>query len=467
MLAWLQVLSHKPIATSEITFSHDIIHRQHQCPLHTNWTGNLLHDDRQKREYHPKTHYQVTFQSASNQGSGHKGRGRPGLKVPLRLLPDIPKKGAEAVSTNHADFVKLPVVPTKNFKPEENVHQCGTKFEDTTSYKLDFPQQKSIPKLDEIPLKENLCTEKWAGFTEHPSQLYFTQKFNGKPTVNRDDFHPDIIEKRRRKATIRSSLPALVEKQPVYLKKQSRKHCETMHPLTGHIQKWTQYQIDNPGYIFFPQARGICTPAPDSLQLFHGPFDGRTENHLNYVQFQEPPRPRTSFKKRDEVHTKGAMFHGTTSTGTHYPPIPTEQQVAELRSVDRLAVQVGRYQKDGYQMKKAHNFGGKFFDESVNKSDFQFWQTGPRTRYGDRAERVFQPSKAKLASVSESHATFVPLKGKPSESFKPLDTRFKEQLKSKKKKTTMDYATVYKRDFKEKQLPIREICPAEFILQQA
>jgi hypothetical protein len=391
--------------------------------------------------------------------------------VPPRILPDIPKNGVEAVSTNHADFVKLPGVPRKNFKPEEQVHQCGTKLEDTTCYKLDFPQQRSIPKIDEISSKENLYARTQAGFTEHPSQLYFTQNFNGISTVNGDDFHTDIIEKRKRKTTnsYRSNLPLLVEKQPVYLKNKSRKHCETMQPLTGQVQKWTKYQIDNPGYIFFPQVRGICTPAPDSLQLFHGPFDGRTENHQNYVQFQEPPRPRTSFKKREEAHTIGATFHGTTSTGTHYPPIPIERQIAELRSVDRLAARVGYYQKDGHQMKKAHHFGGKFIDESVNKSDyFQFWQTGPRTRYGDRAERVFQPSKAKLASVSESHATFVPLDGKPSESFKPLDTRLKEQLNSKgKNQTTMDYATVYKRDYKEKQLPLREICLAECIMQQA
>ena len=394
---------------------------------------------------------------------------RPGLRVPPRILPDIPKKGVESVSTNHADFVKLPAVPTKNFKPEEKVHQCEAKLGDTTSYKLDFSQQKPIPKIDEIASKENLYAgNKRAGFTEHPSQLYFTQKFNGKSTVNGDDFNADIIEKRKRKTNNRSGLPALVDKQPVYLKKQSRKHCETMQPQMGHIQKWTQYQIDNPGYIFFPQVRGICTPAPDQLQLFHGPFDGRTENHLNYIKFQEPPRPRTSFKKREDTHSNGATFHGTTSTGTHYQPIPFEQQVAELRSVDRLAVQVGYYQKDGHQMKKAYNFGGKFIDQSVNKSDyFQFWQVGPRARHGDKAERVFQPSKAKLASVSESHATFVPLDGKPSESFKPLDTRFKEQLKFEEKKIKMDYASVYKRDFKEKQLPIREVCLAEFIMQQA
>lgn len=395
--------------------------------------------------------------------------------MPPRILPDIPTKGTESVSTSHADFVKLPVVARKNFKPEEKVHNCEAKLDDTTSYKLDFPQQKSaadglmIPNIDEISSKENYHAGKRAGFTEHPTQLYFTQKFNGKSTISGDNFHADIIEKRKKIATNKkSSLPALVEKQPVYLKKQSRKHCETMQPPTGHIQKWTQYQIDNPGYIFFPQVRGICTPVPDQLQLFHGPFDGRTENHLNYIQFQEPPRPRTSFKKREEAHSIGATFHGSTSMGMHYQPIPIEQQITELKSVDQLAAQVGHYQKDGHQMKKAHNFGGKFIDQSVNKSDyFQFWQTGPRTRHGDRAERVFQPSKAKLASVSESHATYVSLDGKPSESFKPLDTRFKEQLKSEKKKIKMDYASVYKKDYKEKQLPIREICPAELILQQA
>ena len=394
--------------------------------------------------------------------------------MPPRILPDIPTKHTEDVSTSHADFVKLPVVARKNFKPEEKAHKCEAKLDDTTSYKLDFPQQKSVadgltvPKINEISSKENYHTGKQAGFTKHPNQLYFTQNFNGKSTINGDDFHADIIEKRKRRTTNKSSLPALIEKQPVYLKKQSRKHCETMLPPTGHIQKWTQYQIDNPGYVFFPQVRGICTPAPDQLQLFHGPFDGRTENHLNYIQFQEPPRPRTSFKKKEEAHSAGATFHGSTSMVTHYQPIPIEQQIAELRSVDRLAAQVGRYQKDGHQMKRAYNFGGKFIDQSVNKSDyFQFWQIGPRTRHGDKVERMFQPSKAKLASVSESHATYVSLNGKPSENFKPLDTRFKDQLKSEEIKIKMDYASVYKQDFKEKQLPVREICPAELILQQA
>ena len=400
------------------------------------------------------------------------------MKVPPRILPDIPKKGTEADgSTSHTDFVKLPVVPRKSYKPEEKAHMCEAKLDDTTSYKLDFPQQKSttsnsrgtmnnmIPKIGEIPLKENYH----AGFTEHPNQNleYLTEKNCGKST-NGNGFGSAAFEtKGMRKTTNMSGLPALIDKQPVYLKKKSRKHCETMQPPTGHLQKWTQYQIDNPGYVFFPQARGICTPAPDQLQLFQGPFDGKTENHLNFIQFREPPRPRTSFKKRDEAHViQGATFYDTTSSGTHYQPIPYEQQFAELKSVDRLAAQVGRYQKDGQQMKRAHNFGGKFTDLSVNKSDyFQFWELGPRKRHGDRAERLFQPSKAKLASVSESHANFVAQKGKPSESFKPLDTRFKEQKKSKEIK--MDYGTVYERDFKEKQLPLREICPAELILQQA
>ena len=417
--------------------------------------------------------------------------------MPPRILPDISKKGTEAVSVNHADFVKLPVMLRKNYKPEEKVHECEAKLEDTTSYKLDFSQQKlasnrsaagslmrtTIPKIDEIPSKEYSTTmnqSKWdhtgkqAGFTEHPTQLHYTGKSNGKSSNGIEDYNAAILEKGRTKSnrSVHASLPALVERQPIYLKKQSRKHYETMTPPTGSVQKWTQYQIDNPGYIFFPQVRGICTPAADQLQLFQGNFDGRTEHHLNFVQFQESPRPRTSFKKREEAHNIGGVFYGTTSTGIYYQPIPIEQRVAELKSVDRLAAQVGRYQKDGQQMKKAHHFGGKFVDESVNKSDyFQFWQIGPRKRHGDRAERMFQPSKAKIASVSESRANFITLEGKPSESFKPLNTRFKaldtEQQTSGDKKIKMDYASVYKQDFKEKQLPIREVCPAELILQQA
>lgn len=477
----------------------------------------MINDDRLKKEYNPKTHYQLTFQQVDD-GTSHRAW-RPGLKVPPRILPDISKKSSTeaTVSVNHADFVKLPFVPTKSFKPDKNAHQCGVKLEGKSSYMLDYPQQKlsprppvnrvlkttTMPKIDEIPLKENYVTTnqrmhpKWKeggrqeGYCEHPTQLYFTGNFGGK-SVHKEDYSaaihvgakPSTSYKKEERlhssnkpfygtTTFRSfhnNLPALVERDHLFLKKRSINNQETMKSQTGPLQKSTQYREDNPGYGFFPPVRGMCAPAPDQLQLFYGHFDGKTEHHSNYIKFKEAPRPRTSFKKTEERHMGGNSFDGTTSMGVDYQPIPIERQMAELKNVDRIAAQVSYYQKDGEQMKHAHHFGGKFTDKSVNKSDyFQFWHTRPRQRHGDRAERVFRPSTAKLASVTESAANYVPLYGKPSQSFKPLDTRFTEDPEkgSQGKRIKVGYWTVYKDDFKEMPLPRRSACQAELLLQQA
>ena len=442
---------------------------------------------------------------------------RPGLKIPPRILPDIPKKstGEMSVSVNHADYVKLPIVTTNSFKPDSKAHQCEAKFDGTTSHKLDYPQQKliprptvnslllstTIPKIDEISLKENYVTTnqrmhpKWdrggrqEGYGEQPTQLYFTGNFGGK-SVHREDYNATILEKAKPSTSckkeerlhssnkpfystttsksVHTNLPTLVKRDQLCLKKRSKNNQETMKPQSGPLQKVTQYRADNPSYILFPQVRGMCTPAPDQLRLFYGYFGGKTEHHSNYVKFREPPRPRTSFKKKEERHTGGTTFAGKTSMGEDFRPVPMEKQIAELRSVDRVAAQVGSYQKEGKEMKKAHHFGGRFTDKTVNKSDyFQFWQTRPRQRHGDKAERIFKPSTAKLASVSESAANFVPLNGKPSQSFKPLDTRFTEEKNSKEKKIKLEYGSAYKDDFKEKPLPRREVCQAELLLQKA
>ena len=479
----------------------------------------MINDDRLKREYNPKSHYQLTFQPAAANAPGHTIPQRPGLKVPPRVLPDITKRrsnGAAAVSVNHADFVRLPLMLTKSFKPDTTAHQCEAKLEDTTSYKLDFPKQKlaprpeinqiltqtTIPKIAEVPLKENYVTTyqqtlpKWerggrqAGYGELPSQLHFAGDFDGK-SVHKQDYDASILERGKpstsckREERLHSSnkpfydtttnkvfhtnLPALVKRDPLFLKKRSINNTETMKSPRGPAQRSTQYRHDNPGYAVFPHVRGMCTPAQDQLYLFHGKFDGRTENHANYIRFQEPARPRTNFKKKDNGHTNGGSFDGTTSMGLDYQPIPFETQMTELKSVDRTAARVGRYQKGGEQMKRAHHFGGKFTDHSVNKDDyFQFWTIGPRQRHGDKAERPFVPSNAKLASISEAAASYVPLEGKPSQSFKPLDTRFANgQGNGGGKKVQVDYGTAYKQEFIERPLPRKEVCQAELLLQRA
>lgn len=483
--------------------------RKHQCPIHHSSKGNLINDDHLKKEYNPRTHYQHTFQPVA--GGGHRAM-RPGLKVPPRILPDISKKGSTypVLSVNHSDFIKVPITLRKSFKPDPKAHLSKAKLEDKTIYKLDYLQQSlapkplanslmrtTIPKVFEIPAKDSYVTTnqcmlpKWdcggrqMGYCEHPTQLYFTGNFGGK-SVQREDYNATVLHKARPSTgckreerlhkefygtttnkSVHSNLPTLVEREPLHLKKYSINNRETMKPQSGPVQKYTQYQIDNPGYVFFPPVRGMCTPAPDHLQLFYGNFDGRTEHISSYVKYHQPPRPRTSFKKKEARHTDGATFYDTTSMGVDYQPVPHEKQMAEFKSVGRVAAKVGNYQKDGKQMKYAQHFGGKFTDKSVNKNDyFQFWQTRPRQRHGDKAEQLFQPSKSKLTTVSETASNYVPLNGKPAQSFKPLDTRFSEGKKFEDK-IKVEYGTAYKEHFTEKPLPRREVCQAELLLQQA
>lgn len=436
--------------------------------------------------------------------------------MPPRILPDISKKGGTdlTLSVNHADFIKFPIMLRKSFKPDPKAHLCEVKLKDKTSYNLDYPQQSLAPKppanslmhtttrkFFEIPVKENYITTnqrmlpKWdcrgrqIGYREHPTQPHFIGNFGGR-SVQREDYNAGVLHKAKPSTcckreerlhssneefcgtttnkSIHSNLPVLVEREPLHLKNHSINNRETMKPQSGPVLKYTQYQIDNPGYISFPPVRGMCTPAPDHLQLFFGNFDGRTEHLSSYVKFREPPRPRTSFKKREVRHADEATFYGTTSMGLDYQPIPPERQMAELKSIGRVAAQVGNYQKDGKQMKEAQHFGGKFTDKSANKNDyFQFWETRPRERHGDKAEQLFQPSKSKLTTESETTANYVPLNGKPAQSFKPLDTRFSKGKTSEGKNMTVEYETAYKEYFTEKPLPRREVCQVELLIQRA
>ena len=438
------------------------------------------------------------------------------LKVPARILPDIPKKEMDLVSINRADFVPLPLDgKAKNYKPIQSTHVSGAPFKSDTSYNMDYPtrviERSPIHKAqeptwsiarsngtshhDRFVTTNKVLFRKWSedgrqdAYCEPPqhAQIFLGGKFDLK-SVSQADYTAEILMKGRpstsckkvesmyqsngkfTNATTNNStynLPKISERVQLNLRNESKKNNETLEKMHGNIQGETQYRRDNPGYHTFPLPRGICPPAMDKLSLFQGHFNGTSEHRSNYTNFCDPPRPRTSFKKTEKSRALSAevKFDGSTTTQLAFQPIPIKKQKTEHMEVTQLGADISEAQKKGERVKKAQHFGLQCNYTTTNKNEyFQFWKTRPRVRYGDRCERVFKPSSVKFASISETRSSYVPLKASPSQSFKQALDFSEGGLVRSANKAPMNSVTAYREEFPVRNLPQREVCPAEALL---
>ena len=480
-------------------------YRRHHCPVHLSATGELI-TDRKLRSTSLKSNYQQTFNHAHPTGL------RPSLKIPptIRHRPPTSVKH-DLVTMSKQEYVHHPPQPkTTSFKPRQPLHSVGAKVAGDTSYKLDYPPREmeqpyrpanqilrtTLKRDPEVSVKDNYVTmnqallRRWSGlhcpppFSEPNAVLKFRGAFDGK-TVFKNDFKDDIARLGRPSTSCKKTdethfvngefsgettnhayfqLPGVTTRDTVHLRKEARKNKETMEPSKGVIDGTTQYKIEHPGYEQFPLRQGLCEPQADSLQLFRGPREIVSENQASYSPrlLLGPPRPRTSFKNKQLRHSYGGEFDGHTSFKVAFQPIPRKHIMAQSLEVDRRAALIGHAQKMGAQARQAQDYGVGFVGKTTNQSHFREWNVSPRVRHGDQSEKeVYQPPNQPFATKSETKATYVPLRAKPSDSCKPLDLRFKP---SRPPTESVWAVTAYSDDFLPKPLPHREQCPAELLL---
>lgn len=456
--------------------------------------------------YNPKSDYQDQFKPVETLAA------KRSLKVPPRILPDLPKKKMELVTVNHNDFVQHSLSEkTTSYKPVDKPFLSDEKFDAQTSYRIEYPLRDLQPNppaptlmRTTIPKKivsggyattNQTMLRKWRGnhrppaFHELPQKPMFEGEFFSQ-SVFQKDFNPEIAAMGRPRTTCKKvekvhqsdakfegsttvksayKLPKIVQREKPHLRSMGLIHVETMTKQEGSIQKSTQYRMDHPALETLPPKRGICPPKPDSLQLFAGgKLSTQSEHKASYTRWNEQPKPSPPFKQTEKAAASKGNFDGTTSNMVHFQPVPVERHVANLKEVDQKAAEVGFAHKNGRQMKEAQNFGGQFTAVSTNQDDyFQFWKTKPRIRYIDQSEKVYKPSSAKFDSLSEFKTSFIPLDGKPVASCKPLDQRFKDQHPLASERAPFLSTTAYREEYLPRLLPTKSACPAERLLQQA
>ena len=359
--------------------------------------------------------------------------------------------------------------------------------------------RSTLPKISEAVNCYESCHKNfhkpWRGwhrpaaYGEIPAQNLFEGKFTGQ-SVSKKDFTKDISEHGRpstsckpvQKAHINSSakfdgtttnseffVAPEHEQREILLRKKSKKNVETLEPLHGRVEHMTQYRQDNPGFWKHPPKQSMCAPHPDTLTLSSDTrMDLKTLHQTSYqTKWAQQPRPSTSCKKNQDYYHSNAAFDGERRHQVDFKPVPPAVQLQLCQSIDQQAASFAYAQKDGKQMKTAYNFGrAPFCAETVNQSEyFRFKKPPTQIRHGDKSERPFQPSTIKFEAVSESHARFVPQKGKPAESLKPLDSRYKQNSSGgEESKGRQPWGTTYAEEFPCRELPRRDICPAELLL---
>ncbi len=476
-----------------------VLYRKHHCPIHLSTTGTLIIDRQPNASFSPKTNYQETFRYVDPQSCQRS------LIIPpvLQYRPPTLNK-QDMLTVTQKSFKQYPVqAKQKLCKPQEAVRSSGSKLQTNTSYKDEYPPRKTelnsrtpnkalLPTVqrchDNALITDNYVTvnqkmlKGWSGFhcpqayCEPQSQQLFHGNFNG-VSVSQNDFtahsgRPSTSCKQVAAVKVSNAkfndqttngvtytLPKIVDKEPLCLRKNAKKNNETMDSISsGKMDTLTQYQRDNPGFSHLPLKQGLCAPLPDSLQLFTGPQLALTETMACFNPRQlENAFPREALKKDQQRHANGGHFDDRTSFKTDFQPIPLDK----ICRTDKQAVAIGHYQMLGAQAKLAQDFGEGFSEETTNRVHFQPWKTRPRVCHGDQSEQMYRPSNQPFKGKSEMRSSFiVPIVTNPSESCKPLHVRVSQQ-----NGPSMASGTTYGDHFLPKPLPHRKQCPAELLLR--
>ncbi len=308
------------------------------------------------------------------------------MAPPARVLPEAPQCGMDHLTVTHRDFVPKPVLTTQRCKEKNNLRTPRAAFQDTTSYKSDFPRRdfdanqalldsfkSTLPRIVEIQPKENYLTtskthhKDWEGihkstpYKELQEDMFFKGEIQ-KDSVSKVDFSEGAVKGGKpsscKVAATRHApegdfdgnttnkifykLPVIAEREPLRLKGRSETHRETLEPVLGKINTLTQYQRDNPGFYLHTSKRWMCPPYPDKLQLFEGAFRDQSEQKSSYRTMPEKPAPRTSYKVNSlaTYPLEGGKFYDHTTNKVNFQRIPSKERFVEAQAVNDAAAKV-------------------------------------------------------------------------------------------------------------------------------
>lgn len=216
------------------------------------------------------------------------------------------------------------------------------------------------------------------------------------------------------------------------------------------------------------QKRKMCPPVPDHLSLFSKvkPLGSKTVQTVSYPGWDTKQNRRSTLcKKKEEYVSPVTPFTGMSQLKFDYQPIH-HQQVKDLyQDAVCRAKETALLYQDGLNKSDRKPFSK---DRPVNQTEyFQFNRLKPRLIYGDRTER-HHPYKTIpvgnhwAAAVTETQARFIPQDGAPAVCCRPPSASVDLHSNGTGRKFKDD--TQYTDDFALKVLPVKDICPAEYIL---
>ncbi len=214
--------------------------------------------------------------------------------------------------------------------------------------------------------------------------------------------------------------------------------------------------------------RRMCPPHPDQLSLFQGlSMDSDTIQRVSFQKWNKQPKRSSSFRKKEKYCTPSIPFVGESQKKSDYKPV-LDNEIAQIhQDVVARAAETANIYHGAIQTTNDAN-RQTTITRPVNQTDyFQFHTLKPRIRYGDRFERLrheYPHRTEKWSLVTDNQIRFMtPLCGKRAEICKPLDSR-SSQNDAEKEKVPFCGKTSYNDHYPIKQLPERDICPAELLL---
>lgn len=216
------------------------------------------------------------------------------------------------------------------------------------------------------------------------------------------------------------------------------------------------------------QKRRMCPPMPDRLSLFSKikPLGRKTIQTVSYPGWDPRHNQRSTLCKKEEVYVSPTTpFTGMSQLKRDYRPV-NHHQIRDLYQDAVLrAKETALLYQDGLNKSDLKPFSK---DRPVNQTEyFQFNRLKPRLIYGDRAEKHLPYTTIPVGNhwvnaVTETRDKFVPQNGAPAECCKPPSASI--ELHSNQTGREFNGDTQYTDDFPKKALPVKNICPAEYML---
>lgn len=478
-----------------------IFSKKHHCPVHHKVIGEYKGDP---FTMCLSTEYNRTFDNPIDDSS----KTPRSLKLHPILLPSVPKVKLNALTMTQQDFVVPKLLPRPpNYKPEETYHEPKVSLPHQTMYTESYPLRElqrnppaykvvrvTLPQIVEAPpdyttshgdtMRHWKGAHRPPGYAEPIQEPLFAGELQKQSITQKDfsteatrDFQPRKSFKKAdethqsgekfddnttHKECYRVDNLQQHEVGSFFLKNHSKKHKETLVPLTGAFPDTTQYRQDHSsGCLNLQRKRRMIPPIQDNLRRrLYMPMDCTTVNDVCYRMWDTQPPPSTPCKMEDEYVKPSVPFLGTSHTAREFAPPPKDKLMQSYVSTNTQAAKLAQVHKNAKDMKHIHRFDERFNSTTVTKSDYAKPVTKPRERFGDRAERLYKSIPFRFDAVSENQANYICSNGKPAQCLKPAENRIANRNK-------LATETSYVSHYPVQPLQSQDICPAELLLQNS